>query len=132
MDRFKILFSLHLLVVQSLIHVRLFVTPRTSACQASLSFTISWSLLKLMSIESVMSFNHLESQNMSQCLQSCPSGMALLQFQVAVSSLEDFRTINSSLLNQFHKEQGSLPSTKETEQFGMWVQKQKLELVLTQ
>ena len=32
--------------------------PWTAACQASLSFTISWSLLKLMSIESVMSSNH--------------------------------------------------------------------------
>ena len=46
-------------VVQSLSHVRLFETPRTAACQASLSFTISWSLLKLMSIESVMPSNHL-------------------------------------------------------------------------
>ena len=35
------------------------VTPWTAACQASLSFTISWGLLKLMSIESVMPFNHL-------------------------------------------------------------------------
>ena len=33
--------------------------PWTAACQASLSFTISWSLLKLMPIESVMPFNHL-------------------------------------------------------------------------
>ena len=33
--------------------------PWTAACQASLSFTISWSLLKLMSIESVMPSNHL-------------------------------------------------------------------------
>ena len=39
--------------------VRLFATPRTVACQASLSFTISWSLLKPMSIESVMPSNHL-------------------------------------------------------------------------
>ena len=31
----------------------------TAACQASLSFTISWGLLKLMSIESMMPFNHL-------------------------------------------------------------------------
>ena len=46
-------------VVQSLSHVRLFVTPWTVARQASLSFTISWSLLKLMSIESVMPSNHL-------------------------------------------------------------------------
>ena len=35
------------------------VTPWTAACQASLSFTISQSLLKLMSIESVMPSNHL-------------------------------------------------------------------------
>ena len=41
-------------VVQLLSHVRLFMTQRTAACQASLSFTISQSLLKLMSIESVM------------------------------------------------------------------------------
>ena len=39
--------------VQSLSHVWLFATPRTAAHQASLSFTISWSLLKLMSIESI-------------------------------------------------------------------------------
>ena len=42
---------LSFVVVQSLSHVRLFVIPRTAACQASLSFTISWSLLKLMAIE---------------------------------------------------------------------------------
>ena len=40
-------------------HVQLFVTPWTAACQASTSFTISQSLLKLMSIESVMPSNHL-------------------------------------------------------------------------
>ena len=45
--------------VQSLSCVRLFATPWTAACQASLSFTISWSLLKLMSTESVMPSNCL-------------------------------------------------------------------------
>ena len=45
--------------VQSLSHVGLFVTAWTSACQASLSITNSRSLLKLMSIESVISSNHL-------------------------------------------------------------------------
>ena len=39
--------------------VQLFVTPRTAARQPSLSFTVSWSLLKLMSIELVMPSNHL-------------------------------------------------------------------------
>ena len=45
--------------VQSLSHVQLFGTPWTEACQASLSFTIFWNLVKLMSIESVMPSNHL-------------------------------------------------------------------------
>ena len=45
--------------VQSLSCVWLFVTPRTAACQASLPITNSQSLLKLMSVESVMPSNHL-------------------------------------------------------------------------
>ena len=49
----------NLVVVQSLSLVRLFATPWTAAHQASLSFTISQSLLKLMSIESVMPSNRL-------------------------------------------------------------------------
>ena len=46
-------------VVQFLSHVQLFVVPWTAARQASLSFTISRSLLKLTSIESVMPSSHL-------------------------------------------------------------------------
>ena len=45
--------------VQLLSHVQLLVTPWTTAHQVSLSITNSWSLLELMSIESVMSSNHL-------------------------------------------------------------------------
>ena len=45
--------------VQSLSHVRLFATPWTAACQASLSITNSQSLPKLMSIELAMPSNHL-------------------------------------------------------------------------
>ena len=45
--------------VQSLSGVQLFATPWTAAHQASLSITNSWSLLKLMSIESVMPSSHL-------------------------------------------------------------------------
>ena len=45
--------------VQSLSHVRLFTTPWTAAQQVSLSITNSWSLLRLMSIESVIPSNHL-------------------------------------------------------------------------
>ena len=46
-------------VVQSISHVQLFATPWTAAFQASLSVTNSQSLLKLMSIKSVMPSNHL-------------------------------------------------------------------------
>ena len=45
--------------VQLLSCVQLLATPWTAAHQASLSITNSWSLLKLMSIESVMPSNHL-------------------------------------------------------------------------
>ena len=45
--------------IQSPSRVRLFATPWTAACQASLSITNSWNLLKLMSIESVMPSNYL-------------------------------------------------------------------------
>ena len=51
--------SSFVVVVQLLSHVRLFGTPRTAARQASLSITNSWSLLKLMSVVSVMPSNHV-------------------------------------------------------------------------
>ena len=51
--------TVHIVVVQSLSHVRLFATPWTVAPQDSLSLTVSQSLLKLMSTESVMPSNHL-------------------------------------------------------------------------
>ena len=46
------------IVIQLLSHVWLFATPLTELHRASLSFTVSYSLLKLMSIESVMPSNH--------------------------------------------------------------------------
>ena len=60
--------------VQSLSHVRLFVTPWTTAGQASLSITNSQSLLKHMSIESMLPYNHLIlCIPFSSCLQSFPA-----------------------------------------------------------
>ena len=65
--------------VQSLSRVRLFANPWTAQRQASLSITNSWSILKLMSIESVMAFNHLTSVIPFSCLQSFPvSGSFLM------------------------------------------------------
>ena len=48
-----------IVVIKSLSRVQLSVTPWTAACQASLSFTITQSWLKLIPIESVMPSNHL-------------------------------------------------------------------------
>ena len=56
---FLLLLPFLTVVVQSLSRVQLFATPWTAARQVSLSFTISWSLLKLMSIESAIPSNHL-------------------------------------------------------------------------
>ena len=66
-------------------HVWLFATLWTTACQASLSFTISQSLLKLMSIELVMSSNHLVLSPFSSCLQSFLASGSLLMSQLFAS-----------------------------------------------
>ena len=58
-SKLQVQMSLHSFVVQLLSCARLFETPQTAACQASVSFMISQSLLKLMSIELVMSSNHV-------------------------------------------------------------------------
>ena len=61
-------------VVQSLSRVWLSVTPWAAASQAPLSSTISWSLLKFMSIDLVMPYNHLIlGSTFSFCLQSFPA-----------------------------------------------------------
>ena len=48
-----------LFIVESLSHVCLYTTPRTAERQASVSFTVSWSLLKIISFELMMPSNHL-------------------------------------------------------------------------
>ena len=61
-------------IVQLLTHVQFFATPWTAARQAPLSFTISRSLLRLMSIESVMPSNHLIlCHPFPSCSQSFPA-----------------------------------------------------------
>ena len=65
-------------VVQSLSCVQLFAPPWTAARQACLSFTVSQSLLKLMSIESVMPSNHLSSVIPFSCLQSFAASESFL------------------------------------------------------
>ena len=64
-----------IIAVQLLSLAWLFVTPWTAARQASLSFPISWSFLKLMSIESMMPSNHLILSSHS------PPALSLCQHQ---------------------------------------------------
>ena len=67
--------------VQSLSHVRLFVTPWSAARQVSLSITKSQSLLKLMSIELVRPFNHLILCNPLVLLPSIFSNESVLRIR---------------------------------------------------
>ena len=60
-------------VIQLLSCVQFFATPWTAACQASPSFTVFWSLLKLMSIESVMPSSDLILCHPFSCPQSFPA-----------------------------------------------------------
>ena len=71
-------------VVQSLSHVGLFVTPWTAACQASLSLPLSQSLLKFMSIESVMLSNYLIFCHSLLCLPSIFPSNKVFSSEVAV------------------------------------------------
>ena len=72
--------------VQSFSHVRLFATPWTAACQASLSITNSQSLLKLMSIESMVPSNHLSSViPFSSSLKSSPASGSFQMSQLFTS-----------------------------------------------
>ena len=72
--------------VQSLNGVQLFATPWPSARQASQSITNSWSLLKLISIESVMPFNHL--------ILCCPLLLPSIFPSIRVFSNESFLHIS--------------------------------------
>ena len=88
-------------VVQSLSHDQLFTTPRTAACQSSLSFTVSQSLLKLMSIE--MPSNHL---TLCHPLLLLPSNFS----SIRVFSNESFLPIRWPKYWSFHF---SISSSKE-------------------
>ena len=96
-------------VVQLLSCVRLFVTPWTAACQASLSFTISQSLLKFMSIESVMPSNRLILCCLLLLLPSIfPSIRVSLMSQLFASSGQSIGVSASSVLPM--NIQGQFPS----------------------
>ena len=105
-------------------HVWLFATPWTAACQASLSITNSWSLLKLMSIESVMPSNYLVlchplfllpsifSTNLSQWVGSLHQMTKVLQFHLQhFSSSNEYAGLISFRIDWFDLvAQGTLKS----------------------
>ena len=73
----------YIVVFQLLSRVRLFATAWTATHQAFLSFTISWSLLKLMSIVSVMLSNHLILCCLLLLLPGLKTAMLSLYFHMA-------------------------------------------------
>ena len=76
-------------VIQSLSHVQLFVTLWTVECQASLSFSISWSLLRFTSIELVMLSDHLILCCLfSSCPQSFPGSGSFPMSWLFVSGVQ--------------------------------------------
>ena len=85
------------IAVQLLSHVWLFATPRTAACQASLSFTISWSLLKFMSIELKMPSNHLIlCWPFLLCFQSFPASGSFPMSRLFASGCQRIRVSASA------------------------------------
>ena len=72
------------LLAQSLCRLQLFATPQTAACQVSLSFTISQNLLKLISIESLVSPNYLVLC-CSLLLSSIPPSIRVFSNEVVLS-----------------------------------------------
>ena len=80
-------------------YIQLFATPWIAAYQASPSFTISWSLLKFMSIESVMPSNHLILCCPSfSCPQSFPASGSFPISQLFASDAQSTRASASSSL----------------------------------
>ena len=122
-------------VVQLLSCVHLFTTPWTAACQASLSFTITRSLFKLMSIESVMSSNHLVlchpllflpsifpsirvfSNELALCIQTIGTSVAASALQMNIQSWFPLGLTGLiSLLSKGSQESSRIPQFKSINQ----------------
>ena len=115
-------------VVELLSHIQFFATPWTAACQGSLSFTLSQSLVKLMSIESVIPSNHLilccpllllPSIFLILNVFSNESALHIRQpkcwsfnFSISVSSSNEYSGLSSFRIDQFDQltVQGTLKS----------------------
>ena len=84
-------------VVHSLSHIQLFAMPWTAALQASLSFTISWSFLKLMSIESVMPSSHLILRRPLLLLPSIFPSIKVLSNELTVALVAKYWSFSFSI-----------------------------------
>ena len=130
--------------VQLLSHVRLSVTPWTAARQGSLSITISWCLLKLMSIKSVMPSNHLILCHPLLLLPSIFPSIRIFSnestlhirwpkywsFSFSISPSNEYSGLNSfraSLVAQLVKNLSAMQETW----LDLWVGKTQFPLVLT-
>ena len=90
-------FCAYIVVVQLLSCVWLFATLWTAACQASVSFTIYWSLLRFMSTESVMLSNISSCATLfSFCLQSFPASGSFLMSRLFASGDQSIGGSSSS------------------------------------
>ena len=88
--------------VQELNHVWLFAAPWTGAHQASLSFTISWSLLRFMSIKLVMLSSHLILCGpLLLCLQSFPASGSFPVSQLFISAGQSIGAFSVSPSNEY-------------------------------
>ena len=95
--RFLEKLAINLSSVQFSCSVQLFATPWTAACQASLSISNSQSLLKLMSIKSVMPPNHLIlCIPFSSCPQSFPASGSFPDRQLFASGVQSIGTSASA------------------------------------
>ena len=92
--------------VQSLSHVWFFVTPWTAALQASLSFTISQSLLKLISLESVMPSNHLILCHLVLLLPSVFPSIRVFSTELALCIRQSKPWSSSFILSPFNAYSG--------------------------
>ena len=91
------------IVTELLSHVWLFVTPWAAACQASLSFTISRSLLRLVSIESVMPSHHLIlCRPLLPCLQSFPASESFPMSRLFPSGGPNYWSFSTGAENLWH------------------------------
>ena len=114
-----------LVVVQLISSVQLFANQWTAACQASLSFTISQSLLKLMSIVSMMPSNHLilcfpllllpsiiQHHSLFPWISSSHQVAKILKFQLQCQSFQWLFGVHSFRINWFGllADQGTLKS----------------------